>query len=106
MKLMSFAVFDKAVGAFLPPLFFRSKGEAIRAFMEAVNNPEQPFGKHALDYTFMSIGAWDDATGIFESVDPVRVLGASECVSSDTVVMGDPAPSFAPVSLAESLRRA
>ncbi|AXH73253.1 MAG: nonstructural protein [Microviridae sp.] len=78
-----FSVYDKAVSAFLPPFQCRSKGEAIRSFTEAVNDPNKSFGKYATDYSLMGLGTWDDNSGMFLSHDPVRVIGANEVIDSD-----------------------
>lgn len=81
MKLLAFSVRDEAVGAFLQPMFFRAKGEAIRAFADAVGNPEHQFAKHLNDYVFYFVGEFDDQAGRFVVAEPVRVLGAFECAS-------------------------
>jgi hypothetical protein len=80
MKLLMFSVFDKAVNAFLPPLYFRARGEALRSFTEAVNKPTEQFNKYPMDYLFMYLGEWDDSNGVFSPVDPERVIGAHECL--------------------------
>lgn len=80
MKLLMFCVFDKAVNAYLPPLFFRARGEALRSFTEAVNNRDQNFNKHPNDYLFMYLGEFDDSAGTFVTVDPERIISAHECL--------------------------
>jgi hypothetical protein len=80
MKLLMFSVFDKAVNAYLPPLYFRARGEALRSFTEAVNKPGENFNKFPNDYLFVFLGEWDDNSGIFAPVDPERVISASECL--------------------------
>lgn len=85
MKLMVYAVFDKKVGAFTPPLFVRAAGEALRSFQEACNHREGNFFKYAMDYELCSLGHWDDNSGIFESVPPVRVIGAHEVIMDDVI---------------------
>lgn len=73
-----FTVRDNAVGAFLPPFFVRSKGEAIRAFSSSVNESGHQFNKYAGDYTLYELGEYDDLGGVFASVEPARVVGALE----------------------------
>lgn len=88
MIMQVFTVHDSAVGAFLPPMFMRSQGEAVRAFVAAVNSPDHQFAKHYLDYTLMFLGQWDDASGKFETLDnPKRVLGAVEALEKADPVM-------------------
>ena len=50
-----YAVFDSKVGAYLQPMFFRSNGEAIRAFASAVGDVDHQFSKFASDYTLLSL---------------------------------------------------
>lgn len=80
MKLMVFTVFDKAVSAFLPPFFARSRGEALRSFTEASNDRAHNFSKHAMDYVLMQLGEFDDGNGLFKCHEPERVVAAHECV--------------------------
>lgn len=82
MKLYAFSVRDEAVGSFLPPMFFRSKGEAIRAFSDAVANPEHQFAKHMSDYVFFCVGEFNDASGMFGAFEPVRIMSAFEVGAS------------------------
>lgn len=80
MKMLVFAVYDSAVKAFNQPLFFRSKGEAVRSFTDACNDPSTGFVKHAADYSFFEIGEYDDASASFAiRPAPVRVITALEC---------------------------
>lgn len=79
MILPAFSVRDAAVGAFLPPFFCRSKGEAIRSFAEAVANPEHQFSKHAGDYALFYVGSFDDHSGVLDIPSgPERIIGALE----------------------------
>lgn len=79
MITMVFSVHDKAVGAFLPPFFTRSKMEAMRSFAEACCDEKHQFFRHASDYTLYHLGEFDDSSGLFAVRDPVRVLSAIEC---------------------------
>lgn len=85
MITQCFSVRDTAVGAFLPPFFTRSKGEAIRSFSEACNNAEHQFAKHASDYTLFFLGAFDDNSGLFTPCEPERILSAMEVLGPDQV---------------------
>lgn len=78
MIMLAFAVHDKAVGAFLPVFFARSKGEAIRSFTTAATQQDHQFAKNAGDYTLYYIGQFDDANGALEGVDPQRIITALE----------------------------
>lgn len=66
MRLEVYSVFDEAVKAFLPPFFLRSRGEAIRSFAAAVNDPQHQFHKHTKDYVLFMCGVFDDGSGTFD----------------------------------------
>lgn len=84
MKLHVCAVFDTAVGVYTQPVYFRSKGEAIRSFIDAVKDEKSQFSRHAKDYAFVWLGEWDDNTGFFESpMQPHTLLTALEAVSRE-----------------------
>lgn len=78
MIYKAYSVFDKAVGAFLPVFFVRSRGEALRSFSQAANDGQHQFAKNMGDYTLYEVGAFDDTTGLLESKDPERVASALE----------------------------
>lgn len=81
MTLFAFSVYDKCVGAFLPPFYVRSEGEAVRSFYEACNDPKVPFGKNAGDYSLFRLGSWNDSNGLFSCGEPTRVISALEVQS-------------------------
>ncbi|AXH76472.1 MAG: nonstructural protein [Microviridae sp.] len=86
MKLSMFSVYDKAVQAWLPPFFARAKGEALRNFSAACNDKEHLFFKHIGDYYLAFLGEWDDSTGLFDAIEPVRLVSAQECLVDDSEV--------------------
>lgn len=84
MKLEVYTVYDNAVGAFLRPFFVRSRGEAIRSFTDAVNDPKSEIGSHREDFTLFMIGYYDDNAGLVSSIaTPDRVISALECADPD-----------------------
>ena len=87
MNLEVYAVHDAAVGAFNRPLFFRSRGEAIRAFQDAVLDPQSGFSAHGADYSFYCVGTFDDESGVLVPFEPGRVCGAK-----DFILPGAPFP--------------
>lgn len=81
MILECYSVFDKAVGAFMPPFYAKSRGEALRMFMDACADTNSSLHKHPGDYTLFRCGEFEDGVGIFASREPERVLGALECLA-------------------------
>lgn len=82
MIMQMFTVYDKKVGAFLPPFFARSEGEALRSFMDACQDGSHQFCKHAEDFALMRVGEFDDSSGLVVSKagGPEMVIQAFECV--------------------------
>ena len=84
MKHIVCAVYDAAVGQYLPPFFQRSKMEALRAFQSAVNNPDHDFGKFPDDFSLHALGEWDAENGKFEDYTaPERLAVAFEVLSRE-----------------------
>lgn len=72
--LQIFAVFDKKAVAFANPFFYHQKGQALRGFEDAVNDPQSPLSKHPEDFSLWHIGEWNDITGVITSLQtPVHV---------------------------------
>lgn len=82
MKLLAFSVRDGAVQAFLPPFFVRHVGEAMRSFADAVTDPNHQFAKHVSDFVLYRIGEFDDLSGLFEPLEPARIISGLEAQSS------------------------
>ena len=81
MKLQIYAVHDAAVGAFLQPLFLRSRGEAVRSFQDAVTDGKTQFAAHPEHYAMFYLGEYDDNTAEFVTASqPERVCGALDFV--------------------------
>lgn len=68
MKVKVFSVYDAAVGAYMQPFFMRTKGEAIRAWMDTVANPQTQFNKHPDHFTLFEIGEYDEESGQFQNL--------------------------------------
>ncbi|QCQ84947.1 nonstructural protein [Blackfly microvirus SF02] len=80
MRLHMYAVFDKAVGAYMQPFFLRSRGEALRSFQDACSDGKSNFCTHPEDYVLFFVGEYDDKDGSFTlPPDPVKVVSALEC---------------------------
>jgi hypothetical protein len=60
--LKMFVIYDSKIEAYLPPMFFKATGEALREFSDAVNKVDTPFHKHAPDFTLFEVGEYDDKT--------------------------------------------
>lgn len=82
MKQIMCAVFDVQAQAYTNPQYFRTKGEAIRAFMDACGKDAQ-FAAHPEDYIFMQVGTFDWSTGDVVGMQPsgpVKLISGLDCV--------------------------
>lgn len=77
MTLKIFAVYDSKVEAYLQPFFMRSRGEALRAFGEACNDPQTGFYKHPADYTLFELGSFDEEKGQITTLTVKMALGTA-----------------------------
>lgn len=75
MKIKIFTVFDSKVEAFLRPFFMQSKGEALRAFADTVNDKNTQLNRHPEDYTLFELGEYDDSNATFKILDAKISLG-------------------------------
>jgi len=80
MKLEVYAVHDAAVGAYNSPLFFRSRGEAVRSFQNGVKDEQSGFSAHAKDYSFWFIGVYDTDSAKLVASELDRVCGALDFI--------------------------
>jgi len=67
--LSMYAIFDRAVGKYMQPFFAMADGQAVRMFVDAINDSTTTLGKHPEDYSLNKIGVFDDASGTFASLE-------------------------------------
>ena len=58
-----FSVYDSKAESFDRPFFLRTKGEALRGWIDVVNDPSTQFNKHSADFTLFELGEFDQTTG-------------------------------------------
>lgn len=76
-----FGVYDSGISTWMPPLYFRNKGEALRWWQELCNNAESKIAKHPSDYTLFEVGSWNDDSNEFSLLKaPVKLGLALEFV--------------------------
>jgi len=69
MELLIFAVYDDKAGAYSRPFFMATRGLALRAFADSVNDLSHPIGQHPEDYYLFQAGTFDNASGKLLSDD-------------------------------------
>lgn len=70
-----FTVHDAKSEAYLPPFHLQTKGQAIRAFTDCVNDPNHQFAKHPEDYTLFELGEFDDHNGQYACHTTPKPIG-------------------------------
>lgn len=71
------AIFDSKLECYGKPLFFKTKGEAMRAFIDECNRPESQMHKHAADFTLFHVANYDEGKGMFENLRTPMSLGVA-----------------------------
>lgn len=72
MKVSVFVIYDSKVGAYLQPFFSQSKGSALRALQDLVDDVKHNFHKYAEDFTLFELGTWSDQDTVFDLYDTPR----------------------------------
>ena len=85
MKLYS--VCDTKVGVFDKPFTMRNRNEALRGWMEVVNDKQTQFNKHPEDFCLFELGDYDQDKGI---ISPYP--GPQSVASAIDVIKLDPKP--------------
>ena len=62
------AVRDVKTEMFSQPLFYVTKGVAVRSFADEVQREGSEIGMHPEDYALFYLGTYNDETGAFEGV--------------------------------------
>lgn len=77
--LGAFSIFDLKVGAFSPPFFVRTRGEAVRSFTDACKDDNLMFKRHPADYRLFFVGEFDDQAGRLAPISqPEPIIGGDE----------------------------
>ncbi|AXL14682.1 nonstructural protein [Microviridae sp.] len=75
--MLVFTVRDAKAEAYMSPFYMKTRGEALRAFMDTVGNPDHLFSKHPEDYSLYALGAFDDSNGTFSLLQEPEFMGSA-----------------------------
>lgn len=92
MMYSVFCIFDSGIQTWLPPIYARNKGDMLRQFSDAVNNPQSNLFKHPGDYTLFEVGKWNDDKCEFDLLKTPLKLG----VAIEFVKQGGVSPAVSP----------
>ncbi len=71
-----FTVFDSKTAAYLPPFYLPTKGAAIRALQDTLQDPQHQFARHPEDYTLFHIGNFEDTDASIVTFEAGVSLGS------------------------------
>lgn len=80
-----YTVRDRAAQAFLTPFFMVNDQTALRAFSDAVSDPQHTFHQHPSDYALYQIGAYDDSLGILTPAPESRIIALGNNLEHHTM---------------------
>lgn len=87
MELKIFTVYDSKANAYMQPFFMNSTGQALRAWIDAVNDKTTQFNKHPEDFTLFEIGVYHDENAQIESLrTPISIGVALELVNKGETI--------------------
>lgn len=69
-----FSVNDSKAEAYLPPIFFRTTAEALRAFESSCDDSNSSFSKYPSDFTLVELGEYDELTAKITTHAQPRIL--------------------------------
>ena len=87
-KLIAFAIYDIAAGAYMRPWFVPSDQVAIRSFTDICSDADHPVGQHPDDYSLFRIGGYDEDTGKLLVEDRECIITGPEAVSRSRKMNG------------------
>lgn len=74
------AVRDLKADTFSSPFCEASEGTAVRAFQEAVNDPQTMLSKYPADFELVRLGTFDDETAVFDCGLPRQIALGSNLI--------------------------
>lgn len=86
MKLIVMSVYDRAVTAFMRPIYVPAVGAAIRSFQDEVNRQGEnnEMNRHPEDYDLFELGSFDDASGKFEMLKEPKLIVTAKQMKSQS----------------------
>lgn len=73
--MLIFSIFDSKACYFHTPIFVKSRGDAIRSFIESSNDKTHFVGKNPEDYCLFELGSFDDITAFISVFDSPKSIG-------------------------------
>lgn len=78
MEYKIYGIYDtKTCNYLMPPMFMKTRGEAIRSFMDIVNDERTTINRHPEDYILFEVGDYDDRSADFQNITPPASCGTA-----------------------------
>ena len=75
MILKIYSLFDSKLGAYMAPMYFHSRGQAIRSIVDEAGRVDSPLHNHPGDFTLFELGDWNDSNSRFIPLDTPHSCG-------------------------------
>lgn len=89
-KLIVLSVYDSKVQAFAQPFFMRTRGEALRGWIDVCNDVSTQFYKYPEDFSLMELAEYDESTGRFDNLPAPSNLGLASTFKKPVGPVGVP----------------
>lgn len=86
MNTQVYTVYDSKTAAYMQPFFMKTKGEAVRAFKNTVNDPEHPFHRNPEDFALFYLGVYDDESASFRLQETPEVVARAHELKDQQVL--------------------
>ena len=73
MQKFVYTVYDSKAEVYGMPVYHEARGEALRAFSDAINGEAGLLSMHPEDFTLFEIGRYNQKTGLITSLDRFSV---------------------------------
>lgn len=76
-----FSLFDKTSLSYNLPMFYTSQGEAMRGFLDIIEDTRTIVHRHPEDFSLYLIGSFDENSGLVDSLqEPKQVCTAIDLI--------------------------
>lgn len=83
-----FSIFDSKSESYSPPMFFTTKGQAMRSFQDMTADDRSMIHFHPTDFNLFELGEFDNCSGKVVSHDsPIHLGCALEFASRNPVAL-------------------
>jgi len=83
MKVRVFSIYDSKTEAYMKPFLLQTKGHALRAFQDLVNDGQSLISKHPNDFSLFEIAEYDEEKAEFTNhLTKINLGGAWELVKT------------------------